>query len=125
MAKVLGIGGVFFKSPDPRRLCAWYSKTLGIHVDPDQTFSVFKPGDFPKEGYTVWSAFKATTDYFEPSKQEFMMNLIVDDLDGAIAQVKEGGGTIVGDIQQMDYGRFGWILDPDGNKVELWEIPKG
>ena len=67
------------------------------------------------------SPFKQTTGYFAPSRREFMFNLVVDDLEGALKQVGDGGATIVGDIQSFDYGRFGWFLDPDGNKVELWQ----
>lgn len=119
MARALGVGGVFFKSRDPKALGAWYQRWLGVEFDGQSVG--FKPASMPPAAVTVWAPFGAATKYFEPSPQPFMINLVVDDLDGALAQVKEGGATIVGDIQAADYGRFGWFLDPDGNKVELWE----
>jgi predicted enzyme related to lactoylglutathione lyase len=69
----------------------------------------------------LFSPFKSTTSYFAPSKRDFMINFIVDDLDGTLKQVADGGATLVGDPQSFDYGRFGWFIDPDGNKVELWQ----
>ena len=119
MAKVLGIGGVFFKSSDPARLRAWYGRWLGLPVD-DYGASL-TPATIPPGGYTVWSPFAADTNYFAPSQASFMINLIVDDVDAALAQVREGGAQVVGAPEQHDYGRFGWFLDPDGNKVELWQ----
>ncbi|OGO11058.1 MAG: glyoxalase [Chloroflexi bacterium RBG_16_47_49] len=125
MAKVLGIGGIFFKSPDPQRLYQWYSQWLGLTVELEQgvSFVSFHPSSMPKNGYSVWSAFESTTTYFEPSGKEFMFNLVVDNLEQALNQVKAGGAQVVGDIEKGDYGQFGWFMDPDGNKVELWEPP--
>ena len=74
----------------------------------------------PPGAYTVWAPFKDSTAYFEPSEKEFMINLIVDDVAEALQQVKQAGGTITGDIESLEYGVFGWFIDPDGNKVELW-----
>jgi predicted enzyme related to lactoylglutathione lyase len=122
MAKVLGVGGVFFKSPDPKRLYEWYSRCLGIESEGWGT--AFFPKTMPLNGHTVWSAFDAKTDYFAPSEKEFMFNLVVDDLEEALKQVKEGGAQIVGNIEKLEYGSFGWFIDPDGNKVELWEPSK-
>lgn len=121
MARVLGVGGVFFKSPDPRKLYDWYRTHLGLHVADDEPGKSFQPADLPQRSRVVWSAFQSTTTYFAPSRKEFMFNLIVDDLDGALRQVAAGGAQIVGEIEEYDYGRFGWFLDPDGNKVELWQ----
>jgi catechol 2,3-dioxygenase-like lactoylglutathione lyase family enzyme len=121
MARVLGIGGVFFKSRDPKSLGEWYREWLGIPVDPEWGGFGFPPGDVPEHGLTVWSPFDSGTTYFDPSVQPFMVNLMVDDLDGALAQVARGGAEIVGNVEEFEYGRFGWFLDPDGNKVELWE----
>jgi predicted enzyme related to lactoylglutathione lyase len=122
MAKVLGVGGIFFKSPDPQRLYAWYTQYLGMNFD---SWGVaYFPKDMPANAQTVWSAFDASTDYFAPSNQVFMFNLIVDDIINAIQQVQEGGAQIVGKIENFEYGSFGWFIDPDGNKVELWEPPK-
>jgi len=121
MAKVLGVGGVFFKSPDPQKLCNWYQKWLGASIASDFNGVVFQPATTPPGGGTVWSAFAADTDYFAPSQQSFMFNLMVDDLDGALAQVKLGGAQVVGDVMEIPPGRFGWFIDLDGNKVELWQ----
>lgn len=123
MAKVLGLGGLFFKSPDPAALRAWYAKWLG--VEGDEYGVMFAAAKMPKDGITVWSPFANDTSYFDPSPENYMFNLIVDDLDGALAQVREGGATIVGKIEEFDYGRFGWFVDPDGRKVELWQPPAG
>ena len=120
MAKVLGIGGVFFKSPDPEKLYEWYERWLGFRADPQSGIG-FQPQSMPKNSMTVWSAFKSSTDYFAPSAKEYMFNLIVDDLREALDQVKEGGGQIIGETEEHEYGKFGWFIDPDGNKVELWE----
>src|SRR4030095_1446032 len=122
MAKVLGVGGIFFKSPDPGSLYRWYEQHLGISVgnDPGMTFL---PTQMPVNSFTVWSAFKTATAYLEPSRKDFMFNLVVDDLDGALAQVVAGGAQLVGEVEEYDYGRFGWFMDPDGNKVELWQPP--
>jgi predicted enzyme related to lactoylglutathione lyase len=121
MAKVLGVGGVFFKSPDPVQLRAWYERWLGV---PDRGFGMdFAPSSVPPGGYTVWSPFAADTRYFDPGGREFMINLMVDDLDGALAQVRNGGANVMDRREESEYGRFGWFLDPDGNKVELWQPP--
>jgi predicted enzyme related to lactoylglutathione lyase len=122
MAKVVGVGGVFFKSSRPRRLAKWYAKHLGIELELKSAAS-FRPGAMPRGSFTVWSVFPSTTRYFGPSRKPFMINFVVDDLEGALAQVRRGRGRIVGGIQQYSYGRFGWFLDPDGNKVELWQPP--
>ena len=125
MAKVLGVGGIFFKSPDPQRLYQWYSQWLGLPVQTEAgiTYVAFPPHSMPRNGYTVWSAFEATTTYFSPSDNEFMFNLVVDDLEEALSQVKAGGAQVVGEVEKSEYGQFGWFMDPDGNKVELWQPP--
>jgi len=115
MAKVVGVGGIFFKSSDPEKLGAWYQKWLGVPVEPPYGAN-FKPDTVPVGGLTVWAPFKKDTDYFNPSTSDFMFNLMV---------VGEGGAEIVGEIMEEDYGRFGWFVDPDGNKVELWEPKEG
>ncbi|MDK2980969.1 MAG: hypothetical protein PWQ55_1316 [Chloroflexota bacterium] len=126
MAKILGIGGVFFKSPDPARLQSWYAEYLGIDTQSEQgmSFAIFQPETMPENGYSVWSIFKSDTTDFEPSSKEFMFNLIVDDLDEALSQVASGGAQLVGEVQKGEFGDFGWFIDPDGNKVELWQLPK-
>ena len=80
----------------------------------------------PQRSFIVWSPFPEATDYFRPSAREFMFNLIVDDLDAALGQVHLGGAQVVGEVEEHEYGRFGWFVDPDGNKVELWQpAPQG
>jgi predicted enzyme related to lactoylglutathione lyase len=122
MVKVLGVGGVFFKSPDPQRLYDWYARWLGMEFENWGT--TFDPKKMPANGHTVWSAFDAKTDYFAPSQKDFMFNLVVDNLEEALSQVEEGGAPIIGEIEKLEYGSFGWFIDPDGNKVELWEPTK-
>lgn len=121
MAKALGVGGIFFKSPDPAALMAWYERHLGFSAG---GYMVFPPSAMPPGGATIFSAFKPDTTKFAPSPREFMFNLVVDDLDGALKQVVEGGAKLVDEVVSDEIGSFGWFLDPDGNKVELWE-PKG
>jgi predicted enzyme related to lactoylglutathione lyase len=125
MAKILGVGGVFFKSPDPAKLYAWYAQWLGLPVmtEGGVTFVAFEPASMPASGYTVWSAFDADTTYFAPSENPYMFNLVVDDIEEAMRQVQTGGAQQVGQIEATDFGKFGWFMDPDGNKVELWEPP--
>jgi predicted enzyme related to lactoylglutathione lyase len=125
MAKALGVGGVFFKSPDPTRLQKWYAQWLGIEGQDGQgmAFAIFQPENMPQNSYTVWSLFDSGSDYFAPSRKDFMFNLIVDHLEEALQQVAAGGAQVVGEIEKSDYGDFGWFIDPDGNKVELWQPP--
>lgn len=121
MAKVRTIGGVFFKCRDPKALGEWYAKWLGLPVDAGYGGASFGTEHLPPGTRAVWGPFKADTEYFDPSNREFMINLVVDDLDGALEQVADGGAEIVGEVEEYEYGRFGWFLDPEGNKVELWQ----
>jgi predicted enzyme related to lactoylglutathione lyase len=123
MAKALGIGGIFFKSSDPNKLGQWYERWLGLTLESGSAVAIFKPEALPKTGYGVWSPFPGDTDYFSPSGKDFMINLVVDDLEGALKQVQAGGAQLAGQIQNLEYGLFGWFVDPDGNKVELWQPP--
>ena len=116
MAKVLGIGGVFFKAVDPKALGEWYARVLGLDVS-DWGGAMFPPAD---RGHTVWAPFKADSTYFDPSPHAFMINLIVDELDGVLARAKAEGVEPLG-RHEDDNGRFAWVLDPAGVKVELWE----
>lgn len=116
MAKVLGIGGVFFKSRDVEAAKAWYVRVLGFEVT---DYGVMFP-PLPPGGMTIWGPFKADTDYFAPSEAPFMVNLVVDDLDGVLERVRAEGVEVLG-TQDESYGRFAWIMDPDGVKVELWQ----
>ncbi|MCB1120301.1 MAG: VOC family protein [Verrucomicrobiae bacterium] len=124
MAKALGIGGIFFRSKDPETLAAWYRKWLAFPSGPEGSFSPFIPDTAPPNGLTLWSPFPGDTDYFGNTDQTFMINLMVDDLDEALRQVKEGGAEIIPEKQEYEYGRFGWFIDPEGNRVELWQPPE-
>jgi catechol 2,3-dioxygenase-like lactoylglutathione lyase family enzyme len=117
MAKVTGLGGIFYKVADPAATQAWYQEMLGVGGEWGAMFP-FKADS--AEGFSLLSPFKAATDYFAPSEAPFMINLRVDDLDGMIADLAVKGVSILG-RQDEDYGRFAWILDPDGIKVELYQ----
>ncbi len=120
MAKVLGVGGVFFKTTDPIALKAWYARVLGLEIgDWGAFFTPDMVKDTPGSG-TVFSPFKADTDYFAPSDKEFMFNLIVDDMDAMLARCKAEGVEPV-KTQDESYGRFAHIIDLEGRKVELWQ----
>lgn len=116
MGKVIGVGGVFFKVKDGEAFRAWYARVLGVQFD-DWGGAVFQN---PGRGYQVFSPFKADTDYFAPSDQSYMINLMVDDLDGVLERAAAEGVAPLG-REDSDFGRFAWVMDPAGNKVELWE----
>ena len=117
MARITGLGGIFYKVEDPDRTRAWYQDNLGIGGEWGAMFP-FKHDD--PEGFTLFSPFKQDSDYFGPSGKEFMVNLRVDSLDGMIADLEAKRIEILG-RQDEDYGRFAWIMDPDGMKIELWQ----
>jgi len=123
--RALGIGGVFFRSKNPGLLGKWYSDTLGLKVENwgDTHGTSFAPADMPPTAFTVWSAFAANTKYFGDSGQGHMINLVVDDLDAALENVENAGAEVLEEQEEHDFGRFGWFIDPDGNRVELWEPP--
>jgi predicted enzyme related to lactoylglutathione lyase len=123
MAKVTGVGGVFFKSrSDNAALAAWYHKHLGLPLE-DFGGAIFRwPADTAEDGgMTVWHVAKADTQWFSPSTSSFMINYRVDDLVELLAQLRADGIEIVGGPDSHENGKFAWIMDPDGNKVELWE----
>jgi predicted enzyme related to lactoylglutathione lyase len=123
MAKVTGIGGVFFKSTkDNVALAEWYRDHLGLHLE-DWGGSIFRwPDDKAEDrGLTVWTVAASESKWFAPSASNFMINYRVDDLDGLLAQLKEAGVKILKGPESHENGKFAWIMDPDGNKVELWE----
>ena len=122
-AKVLGIGGIFFKCEEPGKLSSWYKKWLGFDLESGNSSS-FKHESLPNGSFSVWAPFSSDTEYFEPAKKDFMINLIVDDLINALVQVKMGGAEVLDDVQEHEYGMFGWFIDPDGNKIELWQPKK-
>ena len=117
MAKVTGLGGIFYKVEDPERTKLWYQETLGVGGEWGAMFPWKAEG---ADAYSLLSPFKSTSDYFDPSGATFMINLRVDDLEAMLAELKARGVEILG-TQDEDYGKFAWILDCDGIKVELWE----
>jgi NADH-quinone oxidoreductase subunit N len=120
--KVTGIGGVFFKCKDPENMKDWYSKNLGLPVDAyGANFEWRQAADPSKKGSTQWSPFPEDTKYFQPSQSDFMINYRVDDLETLVVQLVKDGVTVVDEIETYDYGKFVHILDPEGNKIELWE----
>ncbi len=123
MAKVTGIGGVFFKSSgDHKALADWYEKHLGIKLEEwGGAILKWEEDHADDKGLTVWTTAKSDTKWFNPSESSFMINYRIDDMDGMIEQLKEGGVEIVQGPEQHENGTFAWIMDPDGNKVELWE----
>ncbi len=122
MKKVTGIGGIFFKCKDPNKMKDWYRDHLGLNTNEyGATFDWRQDEDPIQKGSTQWSTFSDTTKYFEPSTKDFMINYRVENLDALAAQLKSEGVTIVGEIQSFDYGKFLHIIDPEGNKIELWE----
>ena len=128
MVKVTGIGGVFFRSRDPKALSEWYSEQLGI--DPSEEGGPVllwsrDDEDPDRRTLTVWSPFAADTDYFGPTSNQFMVNYRVDDLDEMLKQLESAGVEIDTKREDTEYGRFAWIVDPEGNRIELWEPPAG
>jgi catechol 2,3-dioxygenase-like lactoylglutathione lyase family enzyme len=115
--RAVGIGGVFFKGRDPERLRAWYRDHLGLEVA-DWGGVVF---DGP--GTTVWNIFSEDTRYFDPSPAPFMINYRVENLDRVLAALRSEGCEVDEKVEASEYGRFGWVMDPEGNRVELWEPP--
>lgn len=118
--RVTGIGGLFFKTEDPSKLKEWYKTHLGFNVD-DWGCTFWWKDKNGNKSSTQWSPFKSDTDYFSPSKKEYMFNYRVQNLEHLLEKLKNEGVSIIGDMESYDYGKFGWILDPDGNKIELWE----
>lgn len=123
--KVIGVGGVFFRSKDPARLGAWYRDVLGLDVEAwgDTHGTSFAPESMPPNSFTVWSAFDRKTEYFGAASQAYMINLVVDDLEAVLAQVSAAGGKVLPEREDADFGNFAWINDPEGNRVELWQPP--
>ena len=123
--RVLGVGGVFFRSGNPQKLGKWYAAHLGIGLEHwgKTCGTSFRPADMPCQSFTVWSVFAKDTAYFGDSGQDHMINLVVDDLDAALNNVASGGAEVLPEREEHDFGRFGWFVDPDGNRVELWQPP--
>jgi len=126
MKKITGLGGVFIKAKDPKTLAAWYQEVLGIGFNNntyvDMPFTDESGQIIP--GSNVLSFFKSDAEYFKPSDKQVMLNLRVDDLFSLLAELRNNNITIVGDPVDEEYGKFGWIMDPEGNKIELWQPPE-
>ncbi|MEM6900174.1 MAG: VOC family protein [Pseudomonadota bacterium] len=124
MAKVLGVGGIFFLCKDVDATRAWYTRVLGIEINDfgGHAFSHSEAANaFGKGAMTIWSPFQAKSDYFKPSTSDWMMNLMVDDLDAMVERVRSEDVPLEGEPVTESYGKFAWIMDPDGRKIELWE----
>ena len=122
--QVLGLGGLFFKSADPARLREWYQRVLGLHFN-SWGGVAFDPAALPGNSRLVFTPIAADTDYLAPSTQPFMFNLIVDDLDAVLARAKDAGAAALEERASGEQGDFAWLIDCDGNKVELWQPPAG
>jgi predicted enzyme related to lactoylglutathione lyase len=119
---ITGLGGVFVKSENTDELVKWYREKLGFPFDGYGSSFLMREADDPEKlGYNVWGPFKKETDYFKPSKKDFMINLRVRGLEALLKRLKQQGIEQVGEMEEFDYGRFAWIVDPEGTKIELWE----
>ncbi|MFY0674332.1 MAG: VOC family protein [Bacteroidia bacterium] len=120
--KITGIGGIFFKCDDPDKMREWYGATFGFETD--EYGAMFKSKDFEKPektNYLQWSTMSRNSKYFAPSKSQFMVNYRVENIEALVEQLKSDGVEVVDEIEEFDYGKFVHVLDPEGNKVELWE----
>jgi len=127
MRRVTGIGGIFFKARDPKMLRAWYQKHLGIDVQDwgGTAFTWTDAAGNPAKGTTAWSIGSADGDHFAPSTSSFMGNDRVEDLAALLQALREEGCNVLEKTDDSEYGKFGWVIDPEGNKVELWQPPAG
>ena len=127
MQRVTGIGGIFFKAKDPKALRAWYQQHLGIDVQVwgGAAFRWTDDDGKPVAGTTAWNIASAESDYFAPSSAPFMVNVRVADVRALVAALREEGCNVLDKVDESEYGKFAWVVDPEGNKVELWEPPAG
>jgi predicted enzyme related to lactoylglutathione lyase len=124
MKRVIGLGGVFFRARDPQALYEWYRKHLGIESSPEAG-AMWSSSDAPETPvFNVFAIFPQDTQYFGPRNPGFMINLRVDDLPELLKALREEGVQVDDKFEEYDYGKFGWITDPEGNRIELWEPPK-
>jgi catechol 2,3-dioxygenase-like lactoylglutathione lyase family enzyme len=125
MARVTGLGGIFFKVRDAERMRSWYREHLGLPVEEwgGMSFEWRDKDDPSRTGTTVWSIFPDTSRYFDPSPAPFMLNYRVDDLDRVLAELRAEGVEVDPKVEESEFGRFGWVMDPEGNRIELWEPP--
>ena len=127
MTRVTGIGGIFFKAKDPKALAEWYRQHLGLDVQDWGGVAFQGNGEHNPTGTgtTIWSPFKEDTTYFAPSKASFMVNFRVADLHALLAALRAEGCDVDTKVEESEYGKFGWVMDPEGNRLELWEPPPG
>ena len=127
MTRVTGIGGIFIKAKDPKALQAWYKRHLGIDVQAwgGAAFRWADADGNPIAGTTAWSIMSTESDTFAPSTAAFMVNYRVADVRGLLKALKEEGCNVLDKLDESEFGKFGWVMDPEGNKVELWEPPPG
>ena len=127
MKRVTGIGGIFFSAKDPAALRAWYKRHLGIDVQDwgGASFDWADADGNPVKGTTAWLIGKDDGKHFAPSRSTFMVNYRVDDLDALLEALREEGCEVLDETEDSDFGKFGWVMDPEGNKVELWQPPAG
>lgn len=125
--RVTGIGGVFFKARDPKALGAWYRDNLGLDVSEwGGVVFQWQTPEYPQpDGSTIWSLLPSDSKHFAPSESPFMINYRVDDLDAMVAMLRAKGCAVDEKTQDSEYGKFGWVMDPEGNRIELWEPPPG
>lgn len=120
--RVTGIGGIFFKCDDPKKVKEWYSKHLGIPATEYGAIFMWQGKDEKdKEGMTVWNTFTQSAKKFEPSQKQFMFNYRIENLEELLKALKTEGVEQIGEMESYDYGKFAWIMDCEGNKIELWE----
>ena len=127
MGKVTGIGGIFFKAAQPKELQSWYEEHLGIPVDANGyiIFQWQELADPLKRATTIWATFPKDTKYFDPGVAPFMINYRVDDLESLLTELRARGVTVDEKIEDSEFGRFGWVIDPEGNRIELWQPAEG
>jgi predicted enzyme related to lactoylglutathione lyase len=126
MQRVTGIGGIFIKARDPERMKDWYRRHLGIDIQSwgGTSFRWQTPERPEPDGMTVWSIFPPDTRYFDPSPAPFMVNYRVDDLHAVLAALREEGCTVDAKLEESEFGKFGWVMDPEDNRIELWQPPE-
>jgi predicted enzyme related to lactoylglutathione lyase len=127
MKRVTGIGGIFFKARNPDSLRTWYRQHLGIEIEAWGGFAFkWRSEQTPDgNGTTVWNIFKADTKYFDPSQSSFMINYRVDNLDELLRVLRIEGCNVDSKVDESEFGKFGWVMDPEGNRIELWQPPPG